>query len=49
MALHRLSSVVVGVPDLAANSAYYAQFGLTAEQDGWFSTVDGGRQLQLVR
>ncbi|MFF7475733.1 VOC family protein [Streptomyces sp. NPDC008092] len=48
MTLHRLSSVEVGVPDIGATSSYYAQFGLTAQPDGWFSTTDGGRQLHLV-
>ncbi|MGW4375842.1 VOC family protein [Streptomyces albidoflavus] len=48
MALHRLSSVTMGVPDPVATAAYYADFGLTAEADGWFSTLDGGRQLRIV-
>ncbi|MFI6325712.1 VOC family protein [Nonomuraea sp. NPDC050556] len=48
MALHRLSSLVVGVPNVEATRAYYAEFGLTPEQDGWFSTRDGGRQLRIV-
>ncbi|GAA2120516.1 VOC family protein [Actinomadura napierensis] len=48
MALHRLSSVTIGVPDVDAAAAYYEEFGLTREEDGWLSTVDGGRQLRLV-
>lgn len=48
MALHRLSSLVVGVPNVEATRAYYAEFGLTPEPDGWFSTSDGGRQLRIV-
>ncbi|MET7512234.1 VOC family protein [Streptomyces sp. NPDC005480] len=48
MALHRLSSIVMGVPDPPQTSAYYRDFGLTAQTDGWFSTRDGGRQLRIV-
>ena len=48
MGLHRLTHLTIGVPDLAANSRYYAEFGL--EPCGWarFSTADGGEQLRLV-
>src|SRR5262249_10001241 len=35
--------------NLEETSAYYTEFGLTPAGDGWFSTVDGGRQLRLVR
>ncbi|MER6809456.1 VOC family protein [Spirillospora sp. NPDC000708] len=48
MALHRLGSVTIGVPDVGAVAAYYEEFGLTREGDGWLSTTDGGRQLRLV-
>ncbi|MDL5160111.1 VOC family protein [Actinomycetospora termitidis] len=48
MALHGLASVTIGVPDVAATSAYYTDFGLVPDDDGWFSTADGGRQLRLV-
>ncbi|MFI5682926.1 VOC family protein [Streptomyces sp. NPDC051636] len=48
MALHRLSSVVMGVPNTAQTTSYYTDFGLTPESDGWFSTRDGGRQLRVV-
>ncbi|MET7543000.1 VOC family protein [Streptomyces sp. NPDC005507] len=48
MALHRLSSIVMGVPDPSQTSAYYRDFGLTAQTGGWFSTRDGGRQLRIV-
>jgi catechol 2,3-dioxygenase-like lactoylglutathione lyase family enzyme len=48
MALHRLSSIVMGVPNIAQTSTYYAEFGLAPESDGWFSTRDGGRQLRVV-
>ncbi|MEE4544847.1 VOC family protein [Streptomyces sp. V4-01] len=48
MALHRLTSVTMGVPDVARTAAYYTDFGLGAEADGWFSTRDAGRQLRIV-
>ncbi|MEU9602067.1 VOC family protein [Streptomyces sp. NPDC048109] len=48
MALHRLSSIVMGVPNTTQTAAYYTDFGLTPEGDGWFGTRDGGRQLQVV-
>ena len=54
MALHRLSSVVIGVPNLAETARYYTDFGLTPVEsepgDGGraFRTVDGGEQLRLV-
>jgi catechol 2,3-dioxygenase-like lactoylglutathione lyase family enzyme len=48
MALHRLTSITMGVPNVAETAAYYADFGLTPEDDGWFATRDGGRQLRIV-
>src|SRR5258708_10324748 len=48
MALHRLTSVTIGVPNVAETAAYYTEFGLTPQHDGWFSTRDGGRQLRIV-
>ncbi|OPC76993.1 dioxygenase [Embleya scabrispora] len=48
MALHRLTSIIMGVPNVAETAAYYAEFGLTPEGDGWFATRDGGRQLGIV-
>lgn len=47
MPLHQLSSITIGVPDVAAVSAYYAEFGLTEVAPGRFATVDGGEQLQV--
>jgi catechol 2,3-dioxygenase-like lactoylglutathione lyase family enzyme len=47
MALHALLSVTMGVPNVEDTAAYYADFGLTAEDDNWFSTTDGGRQLRI--
>lgn len=54
MALHRLTSITIGVPDVASVAAYYEDFGLertaTGEATGQpaFATVDGGEQLRLV-
>ena len=44
MPLHRLARTTMGVPDVAATSAYYADFGLTDLGDGRFATTDGGEQ-----
>src|SRR5258708_10271885 len=49
MPLHRLTSVTIGVPNVAETGAYYAEFGLTPQHDGWFGTRDGGRQLRIVQ
>ncbi|MEK8169245.1 hypothetical protein NKH77_03925 [Streptomyces sp. M19] len=48
MALHRLTAITIGVPDVAATVAHYRDFGLTPEDDGWLSTRDAGRQLRVV-
>jgi catechol 2,3-dioxygenase-like lactoylglutathione lyase family enzyme len=48
MSLHGLLSVTIGVPNVAETAAYYADFGLAPEQDNWFATADGGRQLHIV-
>src|SRR6266542_4182332 len=48
MSLHRLTSVTIGVPNVAETAAYYAEFGLSPQPDGWFGTRDGGRQLRIV-
>ncbi len=57
MALHRLTQVTVGVPDVAATAAYYDEFGLTAasapdlsagDQVAGFETAEGGEQLRLI-
>ena len=53
MSLHRLTRITVGVPDVAANAEYYADFGLSpaaaSAEEARFSTADGGEQLRLVR
>src|ERR1700748_1365320 len=55
MALHRLTHIVMGVPNVEATAAYYADFGLipgVADQavpgERTFATVDGGEQLTIV-
>ncbi|MFG3133249.1 VOC family protein [Streptomyces tendae] len=57
MSLHRLTQIVMGVPNVERTAAYYADFGLTpasdtsgipAEAPRTFSTVDGGEQLRIV-
>lgn len=49
MALHRLVSVTVGVPNVAETASYYTEFGLQPQGDGAFTTADGGEQLRLAR
>jgi catechol 2,3-dioxygenase-like lactoylglutathione lyase family enzyme len=48
MSLHGLLSVTIGVPNVAETAAYYADFGLAPDDDNWFATADGGRQLHIV-
>src|SRR5437660_12398657 len=53
MALHRLTSITMGVPNVMETAAYYTDFGLrpgdaTPGGETWFSTRDGGRQLRVV-
>jgi len=48
MALHRLRSVTIGVPNVAETATYYEEFGLTRLDGNRFATVDGGEQLRLV-
>jgi catechol 2,3-dioxygenase-like lactoylglutathione lyase family enzyme len=55
MALHRLTSLIIGVPNVAETARYYTDFGLIpvapapGEQQRRFATVDGGEQLTLVQ
>jgi catechol 2,3-dioxygenase-like lactoylglutathione lyase family enzyme len=50
--LHRLTQIVMGVPNVEQTASYYADFGLVrATQSGddpTFATVDGGEQLRIV-
>jgi hypothetical protein len=48
MALHRLTTIAIGVPDVAPVAAYYQEFGLAPLGNGRFATTDGGEQLRLV-
>jgi catechol 2,3-dioxygenase-like lactoylglutathione lyase family enzyme len=48
MALHRLDSITLGVPNIAAAVDFYRDFGLAHLGEGRFATVDGGHQLTLV-
>ncbi|WP_274911108.1 VOC family protein [Streptomyces sp. WZ-12] len=51
MALHRLTSITLGVPDVEAAAGYYEEFGLTPVGDGTvrrFATQEGGEQLKLA-
>ena len=48
MALHRLTSIIIGVPNVAPTAAYYEEFGLTPTGNGRFASTDGGEQLSLV-
>jgi catechol 2,3-dioxygenase-like lactoylglutathione lyase family enzyme len=47
MALHRLASITIGVPNIEDTSRYYDEFGLT-RVGSTFSTTDGGEQLRIV-
>ncbi|MEX1194340.1 MAG: VOC family protein [Dehalococcoidia bacterium] len=49
MPLHRVSSITIGVPDVAKTSEFYRDFGLTEATPGVFATADGGEQLRLVQ
>lgn len=48
MALHRLTTLTLGVPDPLSVGAYYEDFGLDALGEGRYGTVNGGEQLRLV-
>jgi catechol 2,3-dioxygenase-like lactoylglutathione lyase family enzyme len=48
MALHGLARFTMGVPDVDATCAYYADFGLAPLGDGRFATADAGEQLKIV-
>jgi catechol 2,3-dioxygenase-like lactoylglutathione lyase family enzyme len=48
MALHRLTSITVGVPNVEETAAYYTEFGLTPVGGNVFATADGGEQFKLA-
>jgi catechol 2,3-dioxygenase-like lactoylglutathione lyase family enzyme len=43
--LHRLASIVIGVPEPDPVTEFYAAFGLTVEDRGVLASLEGGRQL----
>jgi catechol 2,3-dioxygenase-like lactoylglutathione lyase family enzyme len=47
VALHQLSSITIGVPNVEDTCRYYGEFGLT-RNGASFSTTDGGEQLRIV-
>jgi catechol 2,3-dioxygenase-like lactoylglutathione lyase family enzyme len=47
MALHRIRSITIGVPEVDAVSAFYRDFGLLESAPRRFATADGGEQLRL--
>ena len=47
MALHRLASITIGVPNVEETASYYVEFGLTRDGD-CFSSADGGEQLRII-
>jgi catechol 2,3-dioxygenase-like lactoylglutathione lyase family enzyme len=47
MALHRLLSVTLGVPDVPAAAEFYRDFGLAEARAGVFASAAGGEQLRL--
>jgi catechol 2,3-dioxygenase-like lactoylglutathione lyase family enzyme len=47
MALHRLTTVTIGVPDVAETARYYAEFGLDQVAPGRFATLNGGEQVAI--
>ena len=47
MALHRLTTLSLGVPDPAATAAFYRDFGLVETAPGLLATREGGDQLRL--
>ena len=48
MALHRLTRVTIGVPNVAETTGYYSEFGLEHLGGGSFATRDGGEQLRVA-
>jgi catechol 2,3-dioxygenase-like lactoylglutathione lyase family enzyme len=48
MALHRMNSITIGVPDVEKTSVFYRDFGFTETEAGVFATADGGEQMRLV-
>jgi catechol 2,3-dioxygenase-like lactoylglutathione lyase family enzyme len=49
MALHGMAEITLGVPDVAAVSGFYTEFGLSETAPAVFATADGGDQLRIVQ
>jgi catechol 2,3-dioxygenase-like lactoylglutathione lyase family enzyme len=49
MALHRIRSIAIGVPEVEPVRAFYRDLGLTETAPQRFATADGGEQLRLER
>ena len=47
MALHRLASITIGVPNAEETCRYYVEFGLSRDGAN-FSSRDGGEQLRIL-
>jgi len=48
MALHRMNSVTIGVPNVEETRAFYRDFNLQEAEPGEFASADGGTQLRIV-
>jgi catechol 2,3-dioxygenase-like lactoylglutathione lyase family enzyme len=48
VSLHQLTSLTIGVPNVASTSAFYEAFGLSGIGGGRFATRDRGEQLRIV-
>jgi catechol 2,3-dioxygenase-like lactoylglutathione lyase family enzyme len=46
--LHRLTQIVMGVPNVEQTASYYAEFGLAPSGEHTFATADGGEQLRIT-
>lgn len=47
MALHRLASITIGVPEPEPVRGFYRDFGLAETKPGRFESADGGEQLRI--
>lgn len=48
MALHRMNSVTIGVPNVDDTRAFYRDFNLIETAPGVFASADGGEQLRIA-
>lgn len=48
MALHGLSHITIGVPEIKPVASFYERFGLADLGNSRFATTDGGEQLSIV-